>query len=233
MISIHKSEHRGGANHGWLDAKHSFSFASYYNPQRMGFGPLRVINDDRIAPGRGFGAHAHRDMEIITYVLAGSLQHRDSMGNGSTLRAGDVQRMSAGSGVEHSEINPDSGAELKLLQIWIEPSAKGLAPGYAERHFSSEEKSGRLALLASPDGREKSLPIAQDALLFAGVFKEGEVAEHRIEPGRLAYAHVVAGSISVNGARLSAGDAAELVGEPLVRLDNADSAEILLFDLPR
>lgn len=233
MITIHKSEQRGGANHGWLDAKHSFSFASYYNPQRMGFGPLRVINDDRIAPGRGFGSHAHRDMEIITYVLSGSLQHRDSMGNGSTLRAGDVQRMSAGSGVEHSEVNPDVGAELKLLQIWIEPSVKGLAPGYAERHFSASEKSGRLALLASPDGREHSLAIAQDAFLFAGLFSEGEVAERRVEPGRLAYVHVVAGRISVNGEPLAAGDAAELIGEELVRLDGAASAEVLLFDLPR
>ena len=232
MISIHKSEDRGAASHGWLEAKHSFSFGGYYNPQRMGFGPLRVINQDRIAEGRGFGAHGHRDMEIITYVVSGSLQHRDSMGNGSILRQGDVQRMSAGTGVEHSEINPDPAAELRLFQIWIEPSKNGLAPGYAERHFTDADKRGRLALLASPDGRDGSLSIAQDAFLLSGILEAGDAIQRPLGAGRLGYLHVVRGELSVNGKRLMEGDAAELVGEASVVLENASAAEVLLFDLP-
>lgn len=232
MISIHKSEERGAGSHGWLEAKHSFSFGGYYNPQRMGFGPLRVINQDRIAEGRGFGAHGHRDMEIITYVVSGSLQHRDSMGNGSILRQGDVQRMSAGTGVEHSEINPDPAAELRLFQIWIEPSKKGLAPGYAERHFTDADKRGRLALLASPDGRDGSLSIAQDAFLLSGILEAGDAIQRPLGAGRLGYLHVVRGELSVNGKRLMEGDAAELVGEASVVLENASAAEVLLFDLP-
>ena len=231
MMDIRRSEDRGHANHGWLDSFHSFSFADYHDPAHMGFGALRVINEDRVKPGMGFGTHGHRDMEIVSYVLEGALEHKDSMGNGSVIRPGNVQRMSAGTGVRHSEYNPSSAESAHFLQIWILPAVAGIAPGYEERTFSDADKRGRLALIASPDGREGSVTIHQDALLFAGLFDGGETASQPIGPGRRAYVHVARGEVTVNGQPLKAGDAAKLAGEPAVRLESGRGAEVLLFDL--
>jgi redox-sensitive bicupin YhaK (pirin superfamily) len=195
MLTLRKSGDRGFADHGWLRSFHSFSFADYYDPQHVAFGPLRVINEDRVAPGRGFGRHAHREMEIISYVLEGALQHKDSIGTGSTIRPGDVQRMSAGTGVQHSEFNPSSAETVHFLQIWIEPNERGIPPSYEQKHFEPQEKRGRLRLIASPDARDGSVTIHQDARVYAGLFDSAERAEHTVAPGRRSYVHVVRGDI--------------------------------------
>jgi hypothetical protein len=231
MVEIRRSDERGHAQHGWLDSFHSFSFADYHDPQHMGFGPLRVINEDRVQPGKGFGTHGHRDMEIISYVLAGGLAHRDSMGNGSVIRPGDVQRMSAGTGVHHSEYNASESDPVHFLQIWIEPSVRGVRPSYEERRFDDESKRGRLRLIASADGRDGSVTIHQDASLYAAILDGGDAIEFEQNPGRRTYVHVIRGEVEVAGQPLGAGDAIKLAGEERVRLGRARDAEILLFDL--
>lgn len=232
MLEIRKSTDRGYANHGWLKSHHTFSFANYYDPKHMGFGPLRVINEDRVDPGQGFGAHGHRDMEIISYVLDGSLAHKDSMGNGSALRYGDVQRMSAGAGVLHSEFNPSASAPVHFLQIWIEPDVKGIEPSYEEKHFDAVSKQGRLRLIASPDGRDGSVLIHQDAMLYASILNGGDQVKYELTPGRIVYVHVIRGRATVNGVELTGGDALKISREDTVTLGNAEAAEVLLFDLP-
>lgn len=231
MIELRPAAERGHGAHGWLDSWHSFSFAGYHDPAHMGFGALRVINEDRVAPGTGFGTHGHRDMEIVSYVLDGALAHRDSLGNGSVIRPGDVQRMSAGTGVMHSEFNHQPDAPTHFLQIWIEPDRRGLAPGYEERHFPEADKRGRLRLVASPDGADGSVTIHQSARVYAGLFDGDERTRLALAPGRRAYVHVARGTVSVNGRRLGAGDAAKLVDEPAVELDAGQRAEVLVFDL--
>jgi redox-sensitive bicupin YhaK (pirin superfamily) len=229
---IRRSQDRGHANHGWLDSYHSFSFADYHDPAHMGFGPLRVINEDRVQPGMGFGTHGHRDMEIVSYVLEGALEHRDSMGHGSVIRPGNVQRMSAGTGVRHSEFNPSARDGVHFLQIWIEPAVTGIAPSYEEKHFAESEKRGRLRVVASPDGREGSVTIHQDAVVYAAMLDDAESADHALEPGRRAYVHVARGEVTANGQPLRAGDALKVMGEAAVRLEQGRGAEVLLFDLP-
>jgi redox-sensitive bicupin YhaK (pirin superfamily) len=233
MIELRLSQDRGHAQHGWLDSWHSFSFGDYRDPAHLGFGPLRVINEDRIAPGTGFGTHGHRDMEIISYVLDGALAHQDNMGNGSVIRPGDVQRMSAGTGVLHSEYNHQTESTTHFLQIWIIPDQIGVAPGYEEKHFSEQDKRGRLRLIASPDGDAGSVRIHQQARVYAGLFDGSEQAHLAIATDRLAYVHVARGDISLNGQSLKAGDAAKLTGESQVLLDQGRRAEVLVFDLPR
>jgi len=232
MTEIRRGQDRGFADHGWLKSYHTFSFADYYDPRYMGFGPLRVINEDRVAPGQGFGKHPHRDMEIVSYVLAGALEHRDSMGNGSVIRPGDVQRMSAGTGVFHSEYNPSKNEGVHFLQIWIEPSRRGIEPGYEQKHFSAEDKRGRLRLVASPDGAQGSVAIHQDARILAALLDGEERVEHAIEQGRKAYVHVARGRVTVNGHVLEAGDALRADGEQRIVVEQGEAAEILLFDLP-
>lgn len=232
MLQVRKSEERGDAHHGWLQSRHSFSFADYYDPQHMGFGPLRVINEDRVAPGQGFGTHGHRDMEIVSYVLDGALEHKDSMGTGSVLHYGDVQRMSAGSGVRHSEFNHSATEGVHFLQIWIQPDVTGIAPSYEEKHFAPDSKQGQLRLIASRDGRDGSVLIHQDAALYAAILGAGDRVEHALATGRLGYVHVIRGSVTVNGVALAGGDALKLSDEARVTLEQADNAEILLFDLP-
>lgn len=232
MLEIRKSEDRGHADHGWLNSKHSFSFASYYDPDHTGFGPLLVINDDRVAPGQGFGTHGHRDMEIISYVLEGALAHQDSTGAGSVLRYGDVQRMSAGSGVRHSEFNGSDSEPVHFLQIWITPKVRGIAPGYEEWTFPPDAKRGRLRLIASNDGRDGSLTIHQDACVYASIMDGTDDVEHMLAPGHRGYVHVIRGSVYANGLPLKAGDALKLTDEPAIRLNDAKDAELLVFDLP-
>jgi hypothetical protein len=231
MIELRKSMERGHANHGWLDSYHSFSFADYHDPRHMGYASLRVINEDVVQPGQGFGTHGHRDMEIITYILEGALEHKDSMGNGSVIRPGDVQRMSAGTGVRHSEFNASRDDPVHLLQIWIEPEVNGIEPGYEEKHFDDASKRGRLRLIASRDGRDGSVIIHQDAAVYAALIDGSESARHTLAAGRSAYVHVARGNVMVNGTRLSAGDASKISGEREIVLDDGKSAEILLFDL--
>ena len=231
MLKLRKSQDRGHANHGWLDTWHTFSFADYYDPDEMGFGALRVINDDRVAPGRGFGTHGHRDMEIVSYVLEGALEHKDSMGNGSVIRRGDAQRMSAGRGVRHSEFNPSPTATVHLLQIWIEPNVTGIEPGYEEKRFADADKKGRLRLIASPDGRDGSVTIHQDAYLYATLLDRGDAVTHKLAPGRKAYVHVALGTLQVNGTPLKAGDGMKVSDESGITFAGADNAEVLLFDL--
>ena len=232
-MEIRRSEERGFADHGWLKSYHTFSFADYYDPKHVEFGPLRVINEDRVQAGAGFGTHGHRDMEIISYVLSGELAHKDSLGNGSTIRPGDVQRMSAGSGVRHSEFNPSSNEGTHFLQIWIQPKQRNIPPSYEEKKFSEQEKRGRLQLIASPDRSEGSVLLHQDAKIYAGLFDGEERAELTLKPGRSLYLHVARGSIAANGVDLNAGDAlSELDGTPL-RLSSGRSAEVLVFDLAR
>lgn len=231
MLTIRRSAERGHANHGWLDSFHTFSFANYYDPANMGFGALRVINDDRIAAGRGFGTHGHRDMEIITYVLDGAIAHKDSMGSGSTIQPGNVQRMSAGRGVMHSEFNPRADEETHLLQIWIEPDVTGIAPEYEEKAFSDEQKRGRLQALVSGDGIDGSMKIHQNACLYAGLFDGDESATLELAAGRRAWVHVARGSVTVNGVELSAGDAVAITDETRVALSGGKDAEVLVFDL--
>jgi redox-sensitive bicupin YhaK (pirin superfamily) len=233
MLKVRKSEERGVANFGWLDSKHTFSFGHYHDPAHMGVGPLRVINEDRVAAGRGFDAHGHRDMEIISYVLDGALEHKDSMGNGSVLRYGDVQRMSAGQGVVHSEFNHSKTEPVHFLQIWIQPNEVGAPGGYEEKHFDVASKTGRLRLVASPDGREGSVSIRQDASLYAAILDGGDALSFPLPQGRIAYVHVARGALKVNGVALKAGDAARIDDEAQVRLDGAVDAEVLLFDLPQ
>ncbi|QJR16117.1 pirin family protein [Usitatibacter palustris] len=231
-MDIRRANERGHADHGWLNSFHSFSFADYYDPAHMGFGSLRVINEDRVQPGKGFGTHGHRDMEIVSYVLEGALAHKDSMGNGSVIRPGDVQRMTAGTGVQHSEFNASDKEPVHFLQIWIEPSARGVKPGYEEKHFDAASKRGALRLIASNDGREGSVLIHQDASLYATILDGADTVEHKVAAGRRAYVHVIRGDVTVNGQPLSAGDAAKLGGnDTTVRLDNARQAEVLVFDL--
>jgi redox-sensitive bicupin YhaK (pirin superfamily) len=232
MLAVRKSTERGHANHGWLDTYHTFSFADYYDPAQTGFRKLRVLNEDRVQPGTGFGMHGHRDMEIITYILDGALEHRDSMGNGSVIRRGDVQRMSAGRGVMHSEFNPSRDEPVHLLQIWIEPDVTGVRPSYEDRHFPEAEKRGRLRLIASPDGRDGSTTIHQDAWVYATLLDKGEAVTHALAPGRAVYVHVARGSLTVNGEQLAQGDGAKVIDEPRIVLENAAGAEVLLFDLP-
>ncbi|MBV8502645.1 MAG: pirin family protein [Paucibacter sp.] len=233
MLELIKSAQRGHADHGWLKSFHSFSFADYYNPQRMGFGPLRVINEDRVAPGTGFGTHGHRDMEIISYVLSGELAHKDSMGNGEAIRPGEVQRMSAGTGVMHSEFNNAKDRETHFLQIWIMPERKGIAPSYEQKAFADAEKRGKLRLVASPDAADGSVRINADARLFAGLFDGSEEATLELAPGRLAYVHLIRGSLEVNGMLLGAGDAVQAAGVESLHLKSGQDAEVLAFDLSR
>jgi hypothetical protein len=231
MMEIRKSGDRGYADHGWLRSFHTFSFADYHDPAHMGFGTLRVINEDRVEPGMGFGTHGHRDMEIISYVLDGALEHKDSMGNGSVIRPGDVQRMSAGTGVQHSEFNASKAAIVHFLQIWIQPNVTGIVPGYEEKHFDSASKRGKLQLVASSDGREGSVKIHQDVLLYATLVDGAEKIAHTLPVRRRAFVHVARGSVSINGQTLAAGDAVKLSGEPVITLANGQEAEVLLFDL--
>jgi redox-sensitive bicupin YhaK (pirin superfamily) len=230
-MEIRKAGERGHADHGWLDSWHSFSFADYYDPRHMGYGPLRVINEDRVQAGSGFGTHGHRDMEIISYVLEGALGHQDSMGNGSTIVPGDVQRMSAGSGVRHSEYNHEKAGVTHFLQIWIEPAATGMPPSYEQKHFGPAEKRGRLRLIASPDGADGSVSLHQDARLYAGLFDGAERAELPIAQGRMGYVHVARGGLRVNGHDLGPGDALK-TGTGVVRVEDGKAAEVLVFDLP-
>lgn len=231
MITIRKAHERGHADHGWLDTWHTFSFADYHDPEQMGYSSLRVINDDRVASGVGFPTHSHRDMEIVTYVLSGTLEHRDSMGNGTVIRPGEVQRMSAGTGISHSEFNASPSEAVHLLQIWIMPEKRGLTPSYEQKFFDTAEKLGKLRLVASRDGSEGSVTIHQDARLYAGLIDPDHPAEHDLPPGRRAYLHVARGAASLNGLEMSAGDGARIEGETGLHLKSESSAEILLFDL--
>ena len=230
MQEIRKSKDRGYADHGWLRSFHTFSFADYYDPGHMGFGPLRVINEDRINPDKGFGTHGHRDMEIISYVLDGELAHKDSMGNGSSIVPGDVQRMSAGSGVRHSEFN-HAKSVTHFLQIWIEPNELGIEPGYEQKHFDAASKRGQLRLIASSDARDGSVKIHQDASLYAALVDGAEKVTHALAAGRRAYVHVARGKVTVNGAPLEAGDAMKISSSGPVVLEQGAGAEVLLFDL--
>lgn len=232
MIELRKSEERGHADHGWLDSRHSFSFADYYDPMHMGFGPLRVINEDRITAGSGFGTHGHRDMEILSYVLDGELAHKDSTGTGSVIRPDDVQRMSAGRGIMHSEFNHAPDRTTHFLQIWIEPNQFGIAPGYEEKRFPEHEKRGRLRLIASSDARDGSLLLHQNVSVYAGLFDGYESARIELPAGRRAYVHVARGAITVCGIAMDAGDALKLEGEPVLLFGDGHAAEVLVFDLP-
>ena len=231
MITLRKSHDRGYADHGWLKSYHSFSFAGYYDRNHMGWGNLRVIYEDRIAPDTGFGNHSHRDMEIISYVLSGELAHQDSMGNIKSIPPGDVQRMSAGSGVTHSEFNHAKDQTTHFLQIWIEPNATGIQPGYEQKTVPDEQKRGVLRLVASPDGAQDSVLIHADARMYAGLFDGEQTAELTLDPARKAYVHLVSGSLDVNGQKLGAGDAALLDKESRITLNNGSHAEVLVFDL--
>ncbi len=231
MLTLRPSQERGYADHGWLKSFHSFSFAGYYNPAHMGWGNLRVINEDWVAPGKGFGTHGHRDMEIVTYVLSGSLAHKDSMGNVKAIPPGDVQRMSAGTGVQHSEFNHAPNDTTHLLQIWIEPDVIGVKPSYEQTTFTDAEKNGQLCLVASPDGALGSVRIHADARLYAGLFVAGQTASLKLAARRKAYVHLVRGVVTVNGVTLRTGDAALLADELQVTLCDAQDAEVLVFDL--
>ena len=231
MINIRKSDERGRANHGWLDTHFTFSFADYYDPEHVQFRTLRVMNDDRVAGGGGFPMHPHRDMEIVTYVLEGALEHRDSMGNGSVIAPGDVQYMSAGTGVMHSEFNASKSEPVHLYQIWMLPEKKGLKPAYDQKTFSETEKRGKLRLVASPDGREGSVKIRQDNELYATVLGKGESVRHMLKPERYAYVQVARGTVTLNGAQLAEGDGAAISAEKAVELTGVNNAEVLLFDL--
>ena len=231
MITLRKSSDRGQADHGWLHSQHSFSFADYYDPREMGWGALRVINEDRVEPGQGFGTHGHRDMEIISYVLAGELEHKDSMGNGTLIRPGDVQRMSAGSGVRHSEFNPSPRSPVHFLQIWIEPATLGIAPSYEQKFFAPEDKRGRLRLVASRDGREGSVTLHRDVDLYASLLAPGEQVSHSLAAKRRAYLHLVRGAVRVNGVQLETGDAAKIETEQKLTIAADADSEVLLFDL--
>ena len=231
MNEIRRSNERGFADHGWLKSFHTFSFADYFDPEHVEFGPLRVINEDRVQAGAGFGTHSHRDMEIISYVLDGELAHKDSMGNGSTIKPGDVQRMSAGTGVRHSEFNPSASEPVHFLQIWIQPAKRNIEPSYEEKRFAPEEKRGRLRLIASPDRADGSVLIHQDAKVHAGLFTGEEQAEFDAARGRLVYLHVARGALTANGTALQAGDALRITDGARLRLGDGRDAEVLVFDL--
>ena len=231
MISIRKSQDRGLADHGWLKSFHSFSFAGYHDPRFMGFGNLRVINEDRIAPGTGFGTHGHRDMEIVSYVVSGNLAHKDTLGNVKGIPPGDVQRMSAGTGVQHSEFNHAKDQTTHFLQIWIEPNVTGIKPSYEQKTFDDSSKRGKLKLVASPDAAEGSVTLHADARILAGLFDGGEQAELALNSQRKTYVHLVKGKLNVNGQTLKAGDAAMMENESELRLDQGEQAEVLVFDL--
>jgi quercetin 2,3-dioxygenase len=232
MLEIRRANDRGHADHGWLDSYHSFSFADYWDPRHVQFGPLRVINEDRVVPGAGFGTHGHRDMEIISYVLEGELAHKDSTGTSSVIRQGDVQRMSAGRGVMHSEFNHSQSRPVHFLQIWIQPDVTGIAPEYEQKRFEPEEKRGRLRLVASPDGADGSVRIHQDARLFTGLLDGVERAALEVAPGRRIYVHVARGKVTANGEALDAGDALKLTDTQALSLADGSGAEVLVFDLP-
>lgn len=231
MISIRKSKERGHANHGWLDSHHTFSFADYYDPDHMGFRSLRVINEDRVAPAQGFGKHPHRDMEIVSYVIDGALAHRDSMGTGSVIKPGDVQRMSAGTGVTHSEFNASETEPAHFLQIWLVPAERGIAPGYEQKHFEPAQMRGALCVVASREGRDGSLTIHTDATLYAGSFDAAERAELALAAGRHAWVQVVRGEVQVNGVMVEAGDGVAFSDESKVVIENGRQSEVLVFDL--
>ena len=231
MITLRKSAERGYADHGWLKSFHTFSFAEYHDPRYMGVGNLRVINEDRVAPGTGFGTHGHRDMEIVSYVLEGALGHKDSLGQSATIRPGDVQRMSAGSGIRHSEFNVASDAQTHFLQIWILPDALGIEPGYEQIHVADAEKRGRLRLIASPDGSNGSVRLHADASLYAGLFDAGETARMTLDAARHTYVQLARGTLAVNGVALAAGDALHLHGEQALTLEGGADAEVIVFDL--
>jgi redox-sensitive bicupin YhaK (pirin superfamily) len=231
MIRVRKASERGHFDHGWLDTYHTFSFARYYDPRHMGFRALRVINDDQVAPGRGFGTHGHQDMEIVTYVLKGALEHRDSLGTGSTIRPGELQRMTAGTGITHSEFNPSPTEPVHLYQIWLLPERAGLEPSYEQKAFPEEERRNRLRLVASPDGQGGSLSIRQDARLFLGSLEERQEVSHALTPGRHAWLQVLRGGVSLNGSTLAAGDGAAVSAESDLKIQADGSSEVLLFDL--
>lgn len=228
---LRKAEDRGVAEHGWLSSRHTFSFGHYDDPRHRGFSDLLVINDDRVQPGAGFGQHPHRDMEIFSYVLDGALEHRDTLGNGSVIRPGDVQMISAGRGIAHSEFNHSRSDEVHFLQIWIVPEVRGIAPQYQQQHFDTASKRGRLRVILSPDGREGSLKLHQDAVVYAGLFADDETATLSLSAGRVAYLHVARGSVQVNGVALQAGDGLKLVDAGAVNLSGGQDAEVLVFDL--
>ena len=231
MMTIRPASERGHAEHGWLDSHHTFSFADYHDPAHMGFRGLRVINEDRVAASQGFGTHPHRDMEIISYVLEGGLEHKDSMGTGSVIKPGDVQRMSAGTGVRHSEKNASASDGVHFLQIWIMPAKEGIEPSYEQKNFTEQDKRGRLRLVASPDGQNGSVTVHSDVMLYAGLFDGGESAELALEGGRHAWIHVARGKVKINGRELSAGDGASLSDEKTVKVEGIDGGEVLVFDL--
>jgi len=232
MLTLRPANARGHADHGWLNTFHSFSFADYHDPANMGFSALRVINEDVVAPGQGFGTHPHRDMEIITIVLSGQLQHKDSMGNSAVIRPGEVQHMSAGTGVQHSEFNPDPATPVHLMQIWIEPNQTGVTPRYAQKPFTAEERRDQLRLVASSDGRDGSIPIHQDARLFVSTLSPDATVSHTLDQGRKAYLHVAHGSLTLNGQPLGAGDGVRIQDESVLAIAGVDTADLLLFDLP-
>ena len=231
MIELRKADQRGRGEHGWLSSRHTFSFANYYDPKQVGFSDLLVINDDRVAPGRGFGTHPHRDMEIFSYVLEGALEHKDTMGTGSVIRPGDVQLMSAGTGVAHSEFNHSHSDAVHFLQIWIGPALKGSAPRYQQMHVSDADKRGTLRLLMSPDGAQESLTVQQDARVYAGLIDGDERTTLTLEPGRNAYIHIARGDLTVNGVKLGEGDGARVRGANALTLEHGHDAEVLVFDL--
>ena len=232
MIQVRRANERGRAAFGWLDSRHTFSFGDYYDPKHMGFGPLRVINDDRVQPGAGFGTHGHRDMEIVSYVLDGALEHKDSLGTGSVIRPGDVQRMSAGTGIQHSEFNPDRAKPVRFLQIWIEPERAGLPPSYEEKHFADAERRNQLRLVASRGARDGSLAIHQDADVYAALLDEDKSLSHALRPGRQAWLQVARGEVELNGQLLAEGDGAAIRGESELAIrGRASGAEVLLFDM--
>jgi quercetin 2,3-dioxygenase len=231
MITVRKAGERGHAEHGWLDSWHTFSFGDYYDPSHMGFRSLRVINEDRVAAGKGFPTHPHRDMEILTYVLDGALEHKDSMGNGSVMRSGDVQRMTAGTGVAHSEFNGSRDNPVHFLQIWILPEARNLQPGYEQKNFTKEDRQGKFKVVAARDGADSAVVVHQDMKLLAGLFAEGEQAKYALAQGRHAWLHVARGKLLVNGKELEAGDAVQVSEEPALEVTGVKDAEVLLFDL--
>ena len=231
MLDVRRADDRGLANLGWLNSRHTFSFGHYFDPRHMGFGALRVINEDRVQPGRGFDTHGHRDMEIISYVLDGALEHRDSMGNGSTIRPGDVQRMSAGTGVRHSEYNASSSDPVHFLQIWVLPEAEGIAPSYEQRRYPDEEKRGRLRLVASADGRDGSVTVHQDLNLYASLLAPGDAVTHQVTAGRQAWGQVARGAVTVNGEAIGAGDGFATTDRGALTVEGLEAAEVLLFDM--
>ena len=231
MIRLYKGSERGYANYGWLESWHSFSFADYYDPEKMGIGSLRVINDDRISAKGGFPTHPHKDMGIITYVLSGALAHRDNMGNGAIIQAGDVQKMSAGAGVRHSEYNPSHETPVHLLQIWIQPRQRGIAPGYAQRSYSQAAKQGRLCLIATANPSSEAIMISQDVNVYAAILSPQDLIQHALPEHRIAYLHIATGEVTANQIKLSAGDAISLENETLLTLGTTDHAEVLLFDI--